>query len=94
MKLRLTLLFAVIALLGFTAASKHKFKVTNAVELCLPSTFVYHEEDSIEVKNSLNIILDTERDANGNAFRRHIYFFERKNNVEIHRNDFQNTIKC
>lgn len=53
MKLRLTLLFAVIALLGFTAASKHKFKVTNAVELCLPSTFVYHEEDSIEVKNSL-----------------------------------------
>ncbi len=83
MKLRLTLLFAAIILLGFTAISKQRVKIINAEEIVFPilpteNDLDWIDNDTIVVdtivsSNAISLILDTERDANGKALRRHIF---------------------
>lgn len=89
MKLRLTLLFAVIALLGFTAVSKQRVKTTNAENVMMPSLpteqdleWMRNHEPIIE-SSAITLILDTERDSKGNALRRHVYIYQGNEDVLI-----------
>ena len=89
MKLRLTLLFTVIALLGFTAVSKQRVKTTNAENVMMPSLPTEQDlewmrnHEPIEETNAITLILDTERDSNGNAMRRHVYIYQGNEDVLI-----------
>lgn len=78
MKPRLIFLFAIIVFWGFTATSKQRVRITNAESVILPSLLTGDDyrwmgNDTIDCFNTTTLLLDTERDENGNALRRHVF---------------------